>query len=249
MTNTLLHRLRLPLALAGLALAACGGRAPSTDGAPAQQVEVGVQPPTARVEPGASVEFQAAVTGTVDTSVTWQVVEAAGGSVDAAGLYTAPAAGGTFHVRASSRAAPTAQATATVSVVAPPPPVTVVVAPASASVLACRTQRFTAAVSGTTNGAVTWSVQEGAAGGTVDASGLYTAPSAAGTYHLVATSAAAPASMATVPVTVTESVLSVAVTPQTLTLAPGGTGQFTATVTTTCGSFASVRTVTAPLAN
>lgn len=33
---------------------------------------------------------------------------------------------------------------------------------------------------------VKWSVQEGAQGGTVDISGHYTAPSAAGTYHVVA---------------------------------------------------------------
>lgn len=35
---------------------------------------------------------------------------------------------------------------------------------------------------------VTWSVQEGAAGGSVDDSGVFTAPSTAGTYHVVATS-------------------------------------------------------------
>ena len=33
---------------------------------------------------------------------------------------------------------------------------------------------------------VKWSVQEGAAGGTVDAMGHYTAPANAGTYHVVA---------------------------------------------------------------
>ena len=236
-------------ALAAVALAACS-RSESPESGAGQHVAVDVQPPAAQVAPGDSVEFKAAVTGTIDTSVTWQVVEASGGTVDVNGLYTAPSAAGTFHVRASSRALPTAQSTATVAVVAPPPPpVTVAISPTSASVLACRTQTFSATVSNSTNGAVTWSVQEGAAGGSVSTAGVYTAPSAAGTYHLVATSVAAPASTATVPVTVTESILSVAVNPQTLTLSPGATGQFTATVTTTCGSFASVRTVTAPLAN
>ena len=37
-----------------------------------------------------------------------------------------------------------------------------------------------------------WSVQEGASGGTIDATGRYTAPTAAGTYHVVATSVADP---------------------------------------------------------
>jgi chitinase len=36
---------------------------------------------------------------------------------------------------------------------------------------------------------MTWSVQE-ASGGTIDPTGLYTAPAAAGTYHVVATSVA-----------------------------------------------------------
>jgi hypothetical protein len=51
-----------------------------------------------------------------------------------------------------------------------------------------------------------------------------------------------------VPVTVTDKVLAVAVSPQTVQLAPGETRQFTATVTTTCGTFASTSTVTAPAA-
>src|SRR5262249_39618523 len=37
--------------------------------------------------------------------------------------------------------------------------------------------------------AITWSVMEGAAGGTIDSNGLYTAPSVAGTYHVLATNA------------------------------------------------------------
>ena len=51
------------------------------------------------------------------------------------------------------------------------------VAPASASVGPDAMQPFTATVTGTANTSVTWSVQEGAAGGTVTGAGLYTAPS------------------------------------------------------------------------
>jgi hypothetical protein len=46
--------------------------------------------------------------------------------------------------------------------------------------------------------------------------------------------------------TVSDKILSIAVSPATINVAPGGTAQFTATVTTTCGSFASTSTVTAP---
>src|SRR5215470_8615135 len=71
--------------------------------------------------------------------------------------------------------------------------VVVSVSPKSASVLVGASASFTATVSGTTGGQstlVTWSVQE-SGGGTVDGSGHYTAPSSAGSYHVVATSVAA----------------------------------------------------------
>ena len=69
------------------------------------------------------------------------------------------------------------------------------------------TFNFTATVSGAGSGqstAVTWSVQEGAAGGTIDANGKYTAPSTVGTYHVVATSVADATVAATATVTVTD---------------------------------------------
>jgi hypothetical protein len=48
--------------------------------------------------------------------------------------------------------------------------------------------KFAAAVWGTSNGEVTWSVQETTDGGSISASGVYTAPSASGVYHVVAAS-------------------------------------------------------------
>jgi hypothetical protein len=86
-------------------------------------------------------------------------------------------------------------------------------------------------------------VLEGAAGGAVSATGVYTAPSTGGTYHVIATSVADPSRSATAAITVTERVLSVTVNPPTVSVAPGGTAQFTATVTTTCGAFASAASV------
>jgi hypothetical protein len=50
------------------------------------------------------------------------------------------------------------------------------------------TNSFSAAVSGTTDTNVIWSIQEGAPGGTITSSGVYTAPSTPGTYHVIATS-------------------------------------------------------------
>lgn len=64
----------------------------------------------------------------------------------------------------------------------PPPPqsVTVLVSSSSSSVLLGNTQQFTAAVTGTSNTAVTWSVNGVSSGnstvGTIASTGLYTAP-------------------------------------------------------------------------
>ncbi len=58
----------------------------------------------------------------------------------------------------------------------PAPPPTVTVEPASVRVTAGGTLRFAATVSGAADTTVTWSVDEGAARGTVDSTGLYTAP-------------------------------------------------------------------------
>lgn len=69
----------------------------------------------------------------------------------------------------------------------------VTVLPSSPLIETDGTQSYTADVYGTSDEAVTWSVQE-PGGGTIvstgDASATYTAPSVAGTYHVVATSVA-----------------------------------------------------------
>lgn len=210
-------------------------------------IVVGISPVTASVDAGGQVTFAAVVSGTTNTAVTWSVVEAGCGTITAAGVYTAPGAAGTCHVAAASVADPgkTAQATVTVTVTAPPV-ISVSVAPVSAAVDACRTATLSASVTGTSNGAVTWSVAEGAAGGTITSAGVYTAPALAGTYHAVATSQADPTRTSTATIVVAQRVLSMAVSPATVSVPPGGSAQFTATVTTTCGTTVATQTVTAP---
>src|SRR5205814_1208055 len=87
---------------------------------------------------------------------------------------------------------------------------------------------FDAIVTGTANTAATWKVQEGSAGGAVTAAGVYTAPSAAGTYHVVATSVADPSKNDTATVNVTALVVTVSVTPSAATIQPGGSIAFSA---------------------
>jgi hypothetical protein len=166
-----------------------------------EMIVVTVTPAMASVSPGGMVTFAAAVVGAETPAVTWNVKEPAGGTISAEGVYTAPATTGQYTVVATSVADPTRSGSAVVTVAGAP--ISVVVSPEVISLPAGQGQHFVATVTGTTNTAVTWSVQEGAAGGTVTSTGLYTAPATGGTYHVVATSAADPTKMSSASVDVT----------------------------------------------
>src|SRR5713101_8034549 len=221
--------------LASVLGTACGGSAPPVS---VGGMSVAVTPHTASVTPGGSLQFTASLTGASagqSTTVNWSVRETGGGNVDYLGHYVAPATTGTFHVLATSVADTSKGDAATVTVTSTPV-VAVSISPRTASVVSGGTLVFTSTVTGTTAGqstAVTWSVQE-AGGGTVDASGHYTAPGAAGTYHVIATSVADTSKKDTATVTVTPTpVISVSVSPKTASVVTGGTLVFTATVTGT----------------
>ena len=110
-------------------------------------------------------------------------------------------------------------------------PVTVTISPRTIALQPGGTQQFTAAVTGTTNTAVTWSVQEGSAGGAITSNGLYTAPATAGTYHVVATSQADPTAADEVTVTVsTAGGITVTISPTTANVRINHEQQFTATL-------------------
>ena len=237
----------LGVTLAALFVAACGGSSPDTAGlvTPAgQAVIVATSPAEADIPPGGKFQFASQVSGTAFTEVAWSVAEADGGTIDATGLYTAPAIEGTYHVRANSKiASVTSFGTSVVRVkkgaVAP---VLVAVDPATATVPAGGSHTFAAAVTGTTTRTVTWTVQGGPACGSVSAAGVYTAPNAGATCTVVATSAADATKSGTATVTVTPApVIAVSVTPANASLLAGGTVTFTATVTgTTAGQSSAV---------
>jgi hypothetical protein len=101
---------------------------PQTDGGPADvnisvdhvssdthvsSVVVTVSPATASIAAGATQTFTATVTGASNAGVTWY---ASGGTISAAGVFTAPASGGTYVVTASSVEDPQATGTALVNV-------------------------------------------------------------------------------------------------------------------------------------
>lgn len=172
-------------------------------------VRVEIEPATIELEFDAVAQFQAVVSGTTNHSVQWEVVEAAGGAIDASGVYRAPKQAGLFHVKATSVADPRRSATSTVSV---RPPVHVAILPAQVELDVGEQMKFAAVVTNTTDSRVSWEVVE-SDGGNVEDDGTYYAPGAPGTFHVVATSVADPRRSATATVNVVERTISMDIIP------------------------------------
>ncbi|HTZ59272.1 MAG TPA: chitobiase/beta-hexosaminidase C-terminal domain-containing protein [Acidobacteriaceae bacterium] len=168
--------------------------------------KVTVSPASASLSASQTQQFSAAVTGISNTAVTWSLNPAVG-TISSAGLYTAPASitgAQTVTVTATSSANGTVSAHATVSLTPTSTgTVKVTVSPASVVLSASQNQQFTAAVTGTSNTAVTWSLSPVV--GTISSAGLYTAPTTNATTQTVtvtATSSAASSASATATVTI-----------------------------------------------
>jgi hypothetical protein len=187
-------------------------------------VSLSVSPTSTSLTIGQQKQFTASVSGTSNTGVTWS---STGGSVSSTGLYTAPSSAGTYTVTATSVADSTKSASATVSVTAPVI-VSVSVSPTSASLQTGAQQLFSASVSGTSNTGVTWS----STGGSVSSTGLYTAPSSAGTYTVTATSVADSTKSASATVIVSQPV-AISISPTSSSLVSGAQQLFTAYITGT----------------
>ncbi|QDE95503.1 glycosyl hydrolase family 18 protein [Myxococcus xanthus] len=166
-----------------------------------------------------------AVASATDVSLTWNSVSGATGyhvyrATSQTGTYTkrtttpltnttyrdtSVTAGATYWyaVSAVSAGGEGLRSTPVSATVKPPQPqVAISVTPTSASLAPGASRTFSATVTGSTNTAVTWSIQQGSAGGTITHSGQYTAPRTTGTYHVIATSQADTTKKATATVTV-----------------------------------------------
>ncbi len=151
---------------------------------------------------------------------------ATGGTVNSTGLYSAGTSAGTFAVTASSGVI---SGSAVVTLQIPLVFTSIVVTPTPFTMNISTSKQFTAVAKDQFGNAMvpqptfTWT----ATGGTVSATGLYSAGASAGTFAVKATSGAINGSAAITlqnpPVLTT-----IIVTPSTATLAPGATRQFTA---------------------
>jgi hypothetical protein len=116
------------LAAVVTALTACASGAAPSSGAdasappPAPAGALSVVPAALELAPGDTAQLSATVTGGQVLDVSWAVMESGGGSVTTAGLYTAAAAEGTYHVVAVSRFDSSESATAVVTVKQSPVP-------------------------------------------------------------------------------------------------------------------------------
>ena len=163
-------------------LIACGGGggsdAASGGGSPPPLGGISVSPNPANVSLGGTQQFTANKSG-----VTWALSGAnAIGTIDANGLYTAPPTGTTpvtFSVTATEggdAGSATLNINAVAVSVSPSSPVSVYAAESPNWPPGLTQQQFTASVSNAGNTVVTWAVAGGSANGTVDQTGLYSAP-------------------------------------------------------------------------
>jgi len=207
-------------------------------------IVVTLSPPTATVVVGAQQQFTATVSSATNTGVTWSVSGtgcsgASCGVVSSSGVYTAPAAVPTpaqVYVKATSVVYSGSYSVAKVTIV---PVITVSVSPSAAELVVGANQQFSANVTGTTNGQVTWTVTgkgcTGLACGGVTSSGFYIAPSkvpSPAEVTVTATSVVDTSKSGSATVTILPPV-GVTISPGGVQVVVGGSQQFTATVTGT----------------
>ncbi len=217
-------------------------------------------PPTVTLMPNQTQQFTVSVSGASDTAIAWDIVDATGqshfggdstvGTINASGLYTAPAqlsSSTTLTLYAGAAADTSISRQSTITLNPAPPPVSVLISPQSANAQICPLApcsanslvTFTPTVSNAANTALTWEVNGLQSGnsqiGTVSASGVYTAPAsvpnpAAVTVKAVSVQDPTKSGSATVTI-ISPGTVAIAVNPTSAPLFAGGTQNFSATVT------------------
>jgi len=142
--------------------------------------------------------------------VAFSVIEAGGGNVTHAGLYTAPVTAGVYTVQITSQLDPsrTSQAIVTVN------PITIAIDPPVVTLEVNQTMRFGASLN---NGGWTWSTT----GGEVDDQGFYRAPLAPGVFTVTIQSLLDATKTATAQITVVAA-STLSLTPNEITINCGG---------------------------
>ena len=192
-------------------------------------ISVALSPAAVSMKAGQTTSFQASVSGTLLSGVTWSLVPPVGTIEN--GVYTAPAVIGSpqaITVIVRSWADPSKAASATIWLVTT---VGIAMTPSAASVSAGESVQFNASIAGALNTSVAWSLSPPL--GTIT-NGLYTAPPVVDilqTVLLTVASLADPNTTAQASITLKPSLpLSISVNPAQVNLGPSQSAQFSATV-------------------
>jgi hypothetical protein len=160
--------------------------------------QLSITPPSLEMSVGETAALTLSAVDSSDNTVLigagdllWDSTDATIAKVDSTGTVTAVAIGSTTI----SVSEVVSGKSITVPVVVEPP-----IVPATVNLTLKQQQTFTAFFLG--NPPITWSVKEGAAGGTITSAGIYTAPNTAGTFHIIATNKNKPSETATATVVV-----------------------------------------------
>jgi hypothetical protein len=194
---------------------------------------------------GASLPFTASVVGPANTAVTWSVlgigcIGSNCGAITQGGVYTAPtvlSGPAAVTITATSQANPAASASVSVQLV---PLVGITLAASNPQMTSGNQQQFSAAVTGTSNPTVLWSVSGAAcfvpnSCGIISPSGLYTAPAGVQSplaVTVTATAQANPSKTASAGITVVPPVV-VSVSPAGTKVSVASQQQYSAVVTGT----------------
>ena len=242
----------LSVLLFSLVIMSVGCSGSSVVGTGKTMTAIAATPATASIAAGATQQFTATATysdgstGDETSSVTWTSSSASVATIAAGGMATAVAAGSStmtasLNGMSGAAALTVTAATKTLSSIA--------VTPATASIAAGATQQFVATATysdGSTavvTSTATWS-SSSTATATISAAGLATAV-AAGTSTITATLNGVSGTAALTVTAVTKTLVSIAVTPATASIAAGATQQFVATATYSDGSTAVVTSTAA----
>ncbi len=214
----------LPLWLAG-----CGGGGGGSD-----KASITLTPANASVEPGKKITFTATVANSADKRLIWSAEPKqslpAGDSIRITdGEFTAPRTPGQVVIRAYLASNPTVVGSATVTVMSGSP-TSLTVTPDAITIAPSQQRQLQAVLPDNTSPEVTWRVVEGATGGSVSSSGLYTAPAVAGVFHVEAVLVSNPAITAQCTVNVRQTP-KLTVSPDTAIIAPTSTLQFNVDLT------------------
>jgi hypothetical protein len=192
--------------------------------------EILLTPAEVALAPGATAHFTVAGTWSDGSTAEPAVIySATGGAITAGGVYTAGATSGTFQVVATQQNGKIAD-TSIVTIAAPAAVLLqLVLSPPSVSLAPGGTHQFSVAGSWSDgSGAVPAVTYSTTGGGNISAAGLYVAGPIPGLFHVIATQQGgtkADTSTVTISAPVV-TLLALVLTPTSLTLAPGGTQQF-----------------------